>query len=169
MTLSALKFGNPLNTGYPLIYDGQLDKIAIDAHRQFYGADYLLRHAKAMFLAYPSWDIRGGQLYTDASDIEGGSIWFTSPLLLAIFPTIACWWRDRSARGLMLTSFLVMIAVMGYHTTGAQHAGYYRYSLDFIPVWLVIVAPYVTARRWAPFTLACLAYSTLYFNIIPPP
>ncbi|HVP13109.1 MAG TPA: hypothetical protein VMV94_18180 [Phycisphaerae bacterium] len=168
VTLNALKFGNPFDTGYLRMYDERLDKIGIDASRQFYGPDYLLRHAKAMFWAYPEWDIRGGQLYPVTDDIEGGSIWFTSPLLLAIVPTVIHWWQDRRARALMLASFLVMIAVMGYHTTGAQRAGFYRYSLDFIPIWLVVIAPYITTRRYIPFTLACLAYSTLYFNIIPP-
>jgi hypothetical protein len=168
LVLNALKFGDPFDTGYFRMYDERLDKIGIDAHTQFYGPRYILRHARAMFWAYPEWDIRGGQLYPETADIEGSSIWFTSPLLLAIFPTVVCWWRNRPARALMLTSFLVLIAVMGYHTTGAQEHGFYRYSLDFIPVWLVVIAPYVTSKRVFPFTLACLAYSALYFEVIPP-
>lgn len=168
MTLNTLKFGNPFNTGYALMYKGRLDRIALDARRQFYGPAYFFRHAKAMHLAFPPLDIRGGTLYPVTDAIEGGSIWLTSPLLLAIIPTLPYWWRNRRARGLMLSSFLVMFAVMGYHTTGAQQAGFYRYSLDFIPVWLVVIAPYITSRRGVPFTLGCLAYSTLYFNIIPP-
>jgi len=168
MTLNWLKFGNPLETGYRYMYAGRLDKIALDAHRQLFGPAHLLRHAKAMHVAYPVWDVRGSELYPVTDDIEGGSIWLTSPLLLAVVPTIPYWWRNRPARSLMLTSFLVMFAVMGYHTTGAQRAGFYRYSLDFIPVWLVVIAPYLSGRRGIPFTLGCLAYSTLYFNIVRP-
>jgi hypothetical protein len=168
MTLNWLKFGNPFDTGYQYVYAGRLDKIALDAHMQLFGPSYFVRHAKAMHAAYPVWDIRGGTLYPVTDDIEGGSIWLTSPLLLAVFTTLPYWWRDRRARGLMLASFLVMFAVMGYHTTGAQRAGYYRYSLDFIPIWLVVIAPYLSGRRGVPFTLGCLAYSALYFNIIQP-
>ncbi len=166
MTLNTLKFGNPVNFGYGLMYKGRLDKIALEAHRQFYGPTHFLRHAKAMHVAFPPLDIRGGMLYPVTDDIEGGSIWLTSPMLLALIPTFPHWWRNHRARALMLASFLVMFAVMGYHTTGAQQAGFYRYSLDFIPVWLVVLAPYITSRRGVPFTLGCLAYSALYFNII---
>jgi hypothetical protein len=168
MTLNWLKFGSPFETGYRYVYAGRLDKIALDAHRQLFGPAYFLRHAMAMHVAYPVWDIRGGTLYPVTDDIEGGSIWLTSPLLLAVFVTAPHWGRDRRARGLMLASFLVMFAVMGYHTTGAHRAGYYRYSLDFIPVWLVVIAPYLSGRRGIYFTLGCLAYSLLYFNIMRP-
>ncbi len=58
---------------------------------------------------------------------------------------------------------------MCYHTTGSGESGYYRYSLDFIPLWLMVIAPYTEGRRGVVLTLACLAYSALYFNILPLP
>ncbi len=167
MTLNTLKFGNPFDTGYPRLYEGRDDRIARDAHEQFYGPRYFLRHAKAMYLSYPAWDIRGGTLYPMTDEMDGGSIWFTSPLLLAVFLTWRRWWRDPYRRVLMLGSFVVMLALMGYHTTGAVGKGYYRYSLDFIPIWLLVIAPYVLRSRHGPnLTIACLAYSLLYFDII---
>ena len=44
--------------------------------------------------------------------------------------------------------------------------GYFPYALDFLPVWLVVIAPWAVEgwRRW--FTLGCLAYSALYFNVL---
>ena len=167
MTLNTLKFGSPLETGYQRLYDGREDRIARDAREQFYGPRYFLRHAQAMHVCFPAWDIRGGTLYAETGETDGGSIWLTSPLLLAVFLTWRRWWREPCRRALMLASFAVMLGLMGYHTTGAVGAGYYRYSLDFIPIWLLVIAPDLPQGRYGPpLTLACLAYSALYFDII---
>ncbi len=166
MTLNTLKFGSPFDTGYRLLYADRTDAIARDANDEFWGPRYAPRHLWAMNVAYPRWDIRGGTLYPIVDDVDGGSIWFTSPLLLAIFVTARHWWRDGRRRMLMLASVAVVLVLICYHTTGARGAGFYRYSLDFIPVWLAVVAPYVSGPRGRNWTIACLAYSSLYFNVI---
>lgn len=166
MTLNTLKFGNPFDSGYRLLYAGRTDAIAQRAHRQFLGPSHIKMQAIAMNLAFPSWDIRGRSLYAVVEKIDGGSIWLTSPLLLGVFVTARSWWRDRRRRVLMLGTIPIIAGLMCYHTTGAGGAGYYRYSLDFIPIWLVVIAPYTLGRRGAGWTLACLAYSTFYFNIL---
>ncbi len=167
MTLNTLKFGNPFDTGYQRLYEGRTDPIAQRAQTCFYGPRYIPIHARAMNLNVPSLDIRGGSLYLDRSDTNGASIWLTSPLLLAVFVTGRRWWSDRPARVLMLGTLPVILGLMGYHTTGANNAGYYRYALDFIPIWLVVVAPYVCEGRWKWITPACLASSALYYTLIP--
>jgi hypothetical protein len=50
-----------------------------------------------------------------------------------------------------------------YHGTGQRQYGYYRFALDFMPVWLVVAAPWLASgvRRWP--TLACIAWSVAYF------
>jgi hypothetical protein len=166
MTLNTLKFGSPFESGYRLLYAGRIDTIAQQAHRHFFGPGNIRMHAIAMNLAFPSWDVRGGSLYAVTSEINGGSIWLTSPLLLGVFVTARSWWRDRCRRVLMLSTIPVIAGLMCYHTTGALHAGYYRYSLDFIPIWLLVIAPHTGGRRGMLWTLACLAYSTLYFNVL---
>jgi len=166
MTLNAMKFGNPLETGYRLLYAGRNDPIAQRAHRQFFGPANVKMQAFAMNLAYPKWDIRAGTLYLATGQSDGGSIWLTSPLLLGIFFTARWWWRDRRRRALMLGTLPVIGGLLCYHTTGAGSAGFYRYSLDFIPIWLMVIAPYTMGRRGVLLTLACLAVSTLYFNIL---
>ncbi len=166
MTLNTLKFGNPFETGYRYIYEGRTDPIGRSGREKLFGLRYVPGHLRAMNLAYPSWDIRGGTLYPDTSDVNGGSIWLTSPLLLGVFLTLPKWWRDPTRRMLMLATLPVIAGLACYHTTGAMSAGCYRYSLDFIPIWLIVIAPFVTTRRAAPWTLGCLAYSALYFNLL---
>jgi len=167
MTLNALKFGNPFDTGYTRMYQSHSGPIAQRARQQFFGPTYVKMHAAAMNTNFPIWELRGGTLYPVTVDIEGTSIWLTSPLLLGVFVTCRSWWRDRSRRVLMLSTLPVIAGLMCYHTTGAGGAGYYRYSLDFIPIWLLVIAPCTTGRRGVPLTLACLAYSALYFNLLP--
>ena len=167
LTLNTLKFGNPLDNGYGRIYEGRNDPIGRSGKEKLFGLRYVPVHLRAMNTAYPSWDIRAGTLYADTADVDGGSIWLTSPILLAVFLTLPRWWRDRPRRLLMLGTLPVIAGLACYHTTGAMGAGCYRYSLDFIPISLVVIAPYVTAGRAAAWTIACLAYSALYFNLLP--
>jgi hypothetical protein len=167
MTLNTLKFGNPFKTGYGSIYEGRTDAIGRSGREKLFGVRYLPEQLRAMNLAYPSWDIRGGTLYPDTSDIDGGSIWLTTPLFLGIFATFPRWWRDPARRVLMLSTLPVIAGLVCYHTTGARSAGCYRYSLDFIPIWLLVIAPYIVSPRAAPWTIGCLAYSALYFNLLP--
>ena len=166
MMLNALKFGNPFETGYTRLYEGRTDWIAERARRQFFGPQNLTMHAKAMNAAFPSWDIRKGTLHPATADIDGASIWLTTPLLLGVFITIPSWWKDPRRRALMLGTLPVILGLMCYHTTGSMGAGHYRYALDFIPIWLLVIAPYTQGRRGLPLTLACLGYSAMYFNLV---
>lgn len=166
LTLNALKFGDPFDTGYRRLYEGRTDAIAKRANEALFSPRYLGMHAKAMNLAFPAWDIRQGTLFADTSDIDGGSIWLASPLLLGVVVTAPSWWRDRRRRVLLLSTLPVIAGLMCYHTTGSQGAGYYRYALDFIPIWLMVMAPHVISQRAAPLTIACLAYSALYHALL---
>lgn len=166
MTLNALKFGNPLETGYQRLYAGRTDPIGRRAQSALFSLRYVPMHARAMNTAYPAWDIRAGTLFPDVSDANGGSIWLTSPLLLAVFTTARRWWADPARRVLMLGTLPVIAGLWCYHTTGANGAGCYRYALDIIPLWLLVVAPYCRGPRGLPLTLGCLAYSALYFNLL---
>lgn len=167
LALNTLKFGNPFDTGYGRLYEGRRDPIGRSGHEKLFGLRYVPEHLRAMNSAFPSWDIRAGTLYPDTSDVNGGSIWLTCPLLIAVFLTLPQWWRDRPRRWLMLATLPVIAGLACYHTTGAMGAGCYRYSLDFIPIWFMVIAPYVTTGRFAGWTIGCLAYSALYFNLLP--
>jgi hypothetical protein len=78
------------------------------------------------------------------------------------------WWRDGLRRVLMLSSLLVIAALLCYHNTGYVQPGYYRYVLDFAPLWLAVVAPHTIGpvRSW--LTVSAIAWSALYFNLVVP-
>jgi hypothetical protein len=166
MTLSYLKFGDPLDTGYTGAMLTHHDPVGRRAHEALFSPRYIKYHLLAMNVDYPSWDIRAGTLSPLREGLNGGAIWLTSPLFLAIFVTAPKWWRDRSRRVLMLSTLPVIGALMCYHTTGCEGAGSYRYFLDYAPIWLLVMAPYLTGPRATKWTVACLAYSAVYFNLL---
>jgi len=96
----------------------------------------------------------------------GASIWITSPLLLGAFLGLKQWWANRAARALMLISLPVIGTFLAYHGGGASPTGFFAYSLDFLPVWLVVIAPWAVEAWRRRFTLACFAWSALYFHLI---
>ena len=98
----------------------------------------------------------------------GTSIWITTPLLLWIFIAAGQWWRDPNCRVLMLSTLPVMLGLLCYHSPGFSAHGYSRFALDFLPIWLVVIARYAMNgwRTW--FTLGCMAWSLLYFHSIVP-
>ena len=167
MTLSAIKFGNPLDTGYPRMFDNDRnDADARDARRQFLGPVHWPKHFRAMFLSVPTIEIRQGRLMIVVVDTPGTAIWFTNPLVLAVAWTARRWWADRARRTLMLASFAVLLGVAGYHNTSAQNSGCYRYALDFLPVWFAVVAPYLPGVRSREWALLAMTWSVAYFLLL---
>ena len=59
---------------------------------------------------------------------------------------------------------LVYGMLLFWHATGAVQRGFNRYSLDYLPVLLALVAPTccVGWRRWV--SLAMVGWSVLYFR-----
>jgi len=167
MTLSAIKFGNPLDSGYPRMFDNNRnDADARDARRQFLGPVHWPKHFRAMFLSVPTIEIRQGRLMIDAVDTPGTALWVTNPLVLAVVLTARRWWTDRARRALMLASFAVLLGVAGYHNTSAQNSGCYRYALDFLPVWFAVVAPYLSGARAREWALLAMTWSVAYFLVL---
>jgi len=164
--LNMAKFGDPLQSGYDLIYQDRTDPIAKRGREALFGTQYLPMHLYAMNLAYPAPDVRKSRLFLDVSNTHGGSIWLTSPILLGVVLTARRWWRDVARRGLMLASFAVMLGLMLYHTTG-QDPGYYRYALDFIPIWLLVIAPTLARLERRNLFVICLVYSCAYHFLLP--
>lgn len=65
----------------------------------------------------------------------------------------------------MLGTIPVILGALLYHGPTIGQAGYYRYALDFLPIWLVVIAPWTDGPKRRRFTLACLAWSVLYFYL----
>lgn len=166
--LNTLKFGGPLDSGYSLIYEGRGDIYARRAREHgLFSMHNVPRNAFYMNLNPPDVRLAGMMLQVGASGTgDGASLWMTSPLLLYGLWDVRRWWRDPARRALMLSSGLVIFGLLCYHTTGSVQHGFWRFGLDFAPIWLVVIAPYLCKgrRRW--ITLGCLAYSALYFCVL---
>ncbi|HVP10873.1 MAG TPA: hypothetical protein VMV94_06740 [Phycisphaerae bacterium] len=167
MVLNWLKFGSPFESGYRYVYDYRPNSWL--GHRALtYGVfspHFLRENAYSMNLAPPHLRLTSGGLVPENEDF-GVGIWFTSPLLLGAFIGLRRWLPDRPARALMFSSLLVIAALLMYHATGGEKVGYYRFALDWLPVWLMALAPWAIERWRRYFTLGCLAWSGLYFNIL---
>ncbi|MCB9857934.1 MAG: hypothetical protein H6818_19800 [Phycisphaerales bacterium] len=166
LVLNYLKFGNPLDTGYVHLYADRTDPIAERARSALFSIRYLPLHLWAMHLDYPHWEIRQGKLFIDLVDVIGGSLWLTTPLALGIFGTARKWWHRIDSRILVLGTIPVIIGLHLYHTTGGP-AGMYRYALDFLPIWWLVIAPYTTSSSSAKrLTIVAVAYSILYYQVL---
>lgn len=168
-TLGALnwaKFGSPIDTGYASIYEGREDLYAQRARQHgLFSMRYVREHLWYMNVQPPEIRVAPMMLQLGGHP-DGTSIWLTSPLLLFVFRDVRRWWRDPARRALMLSSVAVVFCLLCYHTSGSVQHGFYRFALDYAPVWLVVIAPYVShgRRRW--ITIGCLAYSALYFHVL---
>lgn len=165
-SLNWAKFGNPLDSGYASIYEGRSDIYAQRARQHgLFDLRWLPRNLWYMNVQPPEFRLPPMQIQLSGHG-DGTSIWLTSPLLLFGLWDVRRWWRDPARRALMLASLAVIFGFLCYHNTGSVQRGFFRFALDFAPVWLMVFAPYLMhgRRRW--IALACLAYSALYFHVL---
>lgn len=170
LSLNWLKFGNPLEFGYRYIYEGRVNDDMADrcrAHGVF-SPHFIPDNAYYMHVAPPlvEWSLTHVKI-ADTNQ-HGTSLWITTPLAFFIFIAAKSWWRDRPRRLLMLGTLPVMLGLLCYHSPGYMEHGYNRFALDFLPIWLAVIAP-ATRGRWRTWlTLGCAAWSLLYFQAIVP-
>lgn len=166
--LNTLKFGHPLETGYAAIYAGREKDLYAKRYLRYqklFDVRFLPENFYWMNLAPPTIEVRRMTAIINGEG-DGAAIWITSPLLLLVLIAVRSWWRDPARRALMLASLVVMFGFLCYHNTGSLQRGFHRFSMDVVPIWLIVIAPYAVSRRALPLTLACLAYSTLYFHFL---
>ncbi len=164
--LNWAKVGRPFSGGYELIYVGRDHGLAKDvrAHGLF-SPTFLTRNAYYMNAALPIGRAEDGLLAWRPAEY-GTSLWIGTPLLALALVGVRTWWREPAARAMMLCTLPVIAALLLYHGTGQRQYGYWRFSLDFAPVWLVAAAPWLASgwRRWV--TLPCTAWSVAYFVMV---
>ncbi len=166
MGLCWAKFGNPLETGYELIYVGRDHQLAEDARAYgLFSPRFVARNAYYMNVAIPWGTTEDGGIGWKPSE-HGAGIWLTTPLLALVLLGAGSWWREPPARALMLCTVPIIVILLLYHGTGRLQYGYWRFGLDFIPVWLVVGGRWLTTgwRRYA--TLGCVAWSVAYFALL---
>lgn len=166
MSLNYAKFGNPFETGYISLWESHPEIWPQRDQFRLFSPRNMPPHLKAMHIAYPRLEIRHGRLFVDCTDVEGGSIWLVSPIFLGVILTARKWWADRRRVVLMVGSLVVMFAVNCYYSTASNHTGYYRYSIDFLPIWLLVIAPYILGPSGRVWTILALVWSAVYFNLL---
>ena len=171
MGLNYAKFGSPLETGYKYILDDPVNALGPemaepDGSKHLFAWRYFPQHAYNMWIAPP----RRFEMTHAGPVIHGNpagtAIWISTPLVFLIFVDIRKWWADPTRRALMLITAPLMVAILCYHGPTLASVGHNRYALDFLLIWLAVVAPWTDGprRRW--FTLACTAWSTFFFYMV---
>lgn len=166
MGLSWAKFGSPFESGYRFLYEGRQDALAKSGQQAIFSPTYIPRNAWYLNCETPRWDVGAYGLRPDV-DPYGASIWLTMPILLMLIAGVRQWWKVPRHRILILSTIPIVAGVLMFHGTGYIQPGYYRFALDFIPAWLVVIAAHclhgVLRQR---LTIAAMAWSVLYFNIV---
>jgi hypothetical protein len=164
--MNALKFGNPFDTGYRYVYQGREDFEAQNYHRYgLFSWRYVPENAFYMLAAVPRVARESGGLEFRPYG-HGGALWLSSPLVVLAWLGLRRWWGDPVRRWLMLGSVFILVGILCYHTTGQPQAGYYRFALDVIPIWMAMAASAGVSgwRRWGVPALA--AWGVGYFIFV---
>lgn len=170
-TLNYLKFGNPLDFGYRYIYVGrETEEMAVNclAHGAF-SPHFITPNAYYLHVAPPRIvDISMTGLNIQEDNPYGTSFWITTPMAIWVLVSVRQWWRRREARWLMLGTLPVMLGLLCYHSPGYLELGYNRFALDFLPIWLLVAAPFTHGGRRTWISAALITWSLLYFQSIVP-
>lgn len=167
MVVSFLKYGNPFESGYMLIYEGRDDYFATDAREHgLFSTAFLKRNLYWHNIGLPErhWiEVEGKREFHVTSNMVCTGLWWTTPVMLWLFAALPPILRDPARRWLLATVVLVFGGLMLFHAAGNVQRGYNRFSLDYLPALMAVVAPHAVAgwRRWV--TLALVAWSVVYF------
>jgi len=170
--LNTLKFGHPLRTGYMLNHEGRNDVFAREAREHgTLSLHWVPRNLYYTNLGFPRVHrvtVAGRDGVYVLPNTMGTGIWWTTPLLLLLLPDLPRLLRERRSLALLGAAFGIYALLMLWHATGAVQRGYNRYSLDYLPVLLALLAPrcIVGRRRWA--ALAMIGWSIAYFRVLLP-
>ncbi len=166
--MNTLKFGSPLDSGYMRIYEGRTDALADAAHAHglfsphFVPANLyhmnlgLPRPYRIMMAGEPEYHIRPNRICT--------GIWWTTPILMWLFWDLRRILSDPTRRGVLMACAIVFVCLLFFHGAGQEQRGFNRFSLDFLPGLMALVAPccFVGRRMW--ISGAMMAWSLLYFR-----
>jgi hypothetical protein len=169
-TLNALKFRSPFESGYGLIYQGRDDPLAQEA--QTYGVfspRFVPRNLYYANLGFPRMQritMAGEEQIHFRPNKMGTGIWWTTPLLIWLFVDLRRILRDAWQWVPLLAVCILYAVLMCFHGTGYEQRGFNRFSLDYIPVLLALIAPYCVQgwRKW--LSLAMVGWSVLYFRVL---
>ena len=167
--LNALKFGHLLDFGYSYLYvDRPDDPIARDANAYgLFSWRFVARNLYYANLGFPEVhriEVAGERETHLRPNRMGTGIWWTTPLLLWLFVDFRRILANPDERAWLIAAGMVYVALLFYHNTGYDQRGFNRFSLDYVPVLLAMIAPRCIdgRRRWV--TLIMVAWSVVYFR-----
>ncbi|MBX3394012.1 MAG: hypothetical protein KF841_01455 [Phycisphaerae bacterium] len=163
LAMNQAKFGNAFDSGYQHLYHDRTTPAAINA-RQYglFSPHFVGMNAYYMNTALPFSFDDDNRIRFDPSP-HGTALWFTTPIALLAVIGICRKPRDQVAFALCVGSMPIVLAHLFYHNTGYVQHGYYRFALDYLPVWLVAAAPWLMRGRQRWLSTACILWSVAYF------
>lgn len=127
-----VRFGDYLDFGYltenvnpPLIKDFKI-------YGQF-NLHYVPHNFWSMILAGPEWDAKRKII---SPNRDGMSLFLTTPAILYVFQALKKTWLSLGA---WIALALILVPLLTYYNTGWWQFGY-RFSLDFMPVVVILLA-----------------------------
>ena len=132
-----LRFGNFLNTGYNYILYMGILKDRVDEYGVF-SARYFLFNFYCFFLKGFNIEFKGST-YLNIKDMDlwGTSLLAASPFLIA---SVKAQWPKILKVSAWLTIILILTGQLFYHNNGWQQVNTSRFSLDFLPLLVVLAA-----------------------------
>ncbi len=176
LTLNHLKFGSAFDSGYMHVYEGRKDDVFARNARTYglFAPHYVPRNLWYANLGPPEVhgiEMAGRREVYLTPNLWGTGVWWTTPLLLFLFVDFRRLLTDPTNRALVISLAAIYLGLMVYHSTGYEQRGFNRYSLDYVPALLAMIAPACVVserRRW--MTIGLVAWSVLYFALwLPQP
>lgn len=131
-----LRFGNPFDAGYAYIdHVGPL-RIRFDQYGLFNPA-YIFFNAAYMFFQGPHLVFADDSLLPQGMDPFGTSLLFASPFVLFAF---LARWKKSLLFGAWASIVLILVAQLLYYNNGWVQSNAQRFSLDFMPILILLVA-----------------------------
>lgn len=167
LAFNAARFGSPFETGYQYLgYSGFLDA-RVSQYGLFHPV-YIPFNLIHLFLQGPHIEFSGDTLlHLEGLDPFGTSLTFASPFL---FIALLARWK----RPLLWTAWLAVVATIAhvacYHNNGWTQYNTQRFSLDFLPILIVLVALGVTSVRdiwWKAAIGYAVALNVLALLLLP--
>jgi len=159
------RFGNPLETGYTMIYAGRSDYLAERAGQfGLFSLHFLPENLYRTLLAFPGVEFNGWRIPKILGDARGNSLLYSQPILLTfllVYGSI----RNARAQAFLFVSLLLALPAWLYHNPGIFAPGYMRLSLDYLPLWvatLAVFARYKPDSRCAPWAVIMTVWSIFY-------
>jgi len=167
LILNWLRFDNIFDTGYSHLELSGFLKERVDEFGLFNPA-YVLFNLTYMFFQGPHIVFGGGDnLVYRGLDRFGTSLTFASPF---VFVALAARWNKKLLTAAWVTIALSIIHMLFYHGNGWVQINAQRYTLDFFPILIILVAlgtKYVPGLLWKSMVVYSVVMNSIALFLLP--